>query len=92
MLTFDSAMTTAPTPPQGRGRGRGRGGLGKYLRARGRKGGGRPAEFGERHRPEDEESDNEDDDEEHGNDKYAKRQLVTNADRYEEPEVDPHGK
>ena len=84
-------MSSAPGP---RGRGRGRGGLGKYLRARGRRGGGRPAEFGKRLRLEDEESDDEDDedDEEHDGNKYAKRQLVTNADRYEEPEPDPHGK
>lgn len=82
------------TTTTARGRGRGRGGLGKYLRARGRRGGGRPAEFGKRLRLEDEESDDDDDenDEQHVDDKYAKRQLVTNADRYEEPEVDPHGK
>jgi hypothetical protein len=84
-------MSTSAAPTH-RGRGRGRGGLGKYLRARGRRGTGRPAEFGQRLRLEDEESDDEDseDDEELG--KYAKRELLTNADRYEEPEVDPHGK
>ncbi|KAF8580248.1 hypothetical protein K439DRAFT_1662863 [Ramaria rubella] len=87
-------MSTEPTRPS-RGRGRGRGGLGKYLRARGRRGTGLPAEFGKRlvleSEEQNDESGSEDNDEEHaaGN-KYARRQLGTNADRYEEPEVDPH--
>ncbi|KAF8587704.1 hypothetical protein K439DRAFT_1407267, partial [Ramaria rubella] len=84
-------MSTEPTRPS-----RGRGGLGKYLRARGRRGTGRSAEFGKRLVLESEERNDksgseDDEDERHalGN-KYAKRQLGTNADRYEEPQVDLH--
>ncbi|KAF8512957.1 hypothetical protein BU17DRAFT_95830 [Hysterangium stoloniferum] len=88
------------TPPTHRGRGRGRGGLGKYLRAKGRRGTGRPAEFVTRLRLEDEDDDHSGSGDEDGEDgegderaeqrKYAKRNIGTNADRYEEPEVDPH--
>jgi hypothetical protein len=81
-------MSATPTH---RGRGRGRGGLGKYLRARGRRGSGRPAEFSKRLRLEDEESNEESGEDDEERVKYAKRELVTNADRYEEPEGDPHG-
>lgn len=61
------------------------------MRARGRRAAGRPAEFGKKLRLEDEESDEEDSDDEAEHNKYAKRQLETNADRYDEPEIDPHG-
>ncbi|KAF8508085.1 hypothetical protein JB92DRAFT_652982 [Gautieria morchelliformis] len=73
-------MSTTSTPTH-RGRGRGRGGLGKYLRARGRRGSGRPAEFSKRLRLEDEESTEEGSEDDEERVKYAKRQLVTNADR-----------
>ena len=84
------------TPTTSRGRSRGRGGLGKYLRARGRRGGGRPAEFVTRLRLEGEEEEEaeEEDGEEDGGviaSKYSRRQIDTNAYRYEEPEIDPHG-
>lgn len=74
--------------PRGRGRGKSRGGLGKFLRARGRRGGGRPAEFKERllldgERPADDEDEAEAEERER---KYSRRQLGTNADRYEEAE------
>ncbi|KAM5538821.1 hypothetical protein V8D89_007543 [Ganoderma adspersum] len=77
---------------RGRGRGKSRGGLGKYLRARGRgRGRGRPAEFGKRLVLEgeaafelDEEEQKEYERELHQ--KYGRRQLGTNADRYAEPE------
>ncbi|KAF5329270.1 hypothetical protein D9619_009309 [Psilocybe cf. subviscida] len=84
---------------RGRGRGKSRGGLGKYLRARGRgRGFGRPAEFTTRllldgeGRPqltEEEEA-------EHAKElaqKFSRRQLGTNADRYkeEEPELGSDG-
>ena len=74
---------------RGRGRGRSRGGLGKYLRARGRghRGGGRPAVFKERLVLEGEQED-ELDEEEAAElaQKFSRRQLGTNADRYKEPE------
>ncbi|KLO16522.1 hypothetical protein SCHPADRAFT_823103 [Schizopora paradoxa] len=76
------------TSNRGRGRGRGRGGLGKYLRARGRgRGGGRPAEFRQRLVLEDEETI--EIDEEAAKEieqKYGKRKLASNADRYKDPE------
>jgi hypothetical protein len=78
----------------GRARGRSRGGIGKYLRARGRRGAGRPAEFRERllldgDRPE--ELDEEEAAEQAQ--KYSRRHLGTNADRYKdpEPELDSDG-
>ncbi|OJT14421.1 hypothetical protein TRAPUB_8999 [Trametes pubescens] len=78
------------TPARGRGRGRGksRGGLGKYLRARGRgRGRGRPAEFGKRLLLEDEEPEEIDEEEqEEVERRFSRRQLVSNADRYAEPE------
>jgi hypothetical protein len=71
-------------------RGRGsRGGLGKYLRARGRRGLGRPAEFGKRLVPEDEETAEGEEAEAEAAEiaqKYSKRRLETNVDRYNEPE------
>ncbi|TFK50594.1 hypothetical protein OE88DRAFT_1661091 [Heliocybe sulcata] len=84
--------TTSTEAPRGRGRGRGksRGGLGKYLRARGRGGGrGRPAEFGKRLVLEGEEEvelDPESEEYKEFRQKYSKRQLGSNADRYIEPE------
>lgn len=89
-----------PTP-RGRGgsRGRGnRGGLGKYLRARGRRGTGRPAQWKQRLLLEGEGPEDEDDEEarearEEMARKYARRQLGSNAERYkeEEPELDSEG-
>jgi hypothetical protein len=66
-----------------------RGGLGKYLRARGRRGLGRPAEFGKRLVLEDEETAEGEDAETEAAEiaqKYSKRRLETNVDRYTEPE------
>ncbi|KAI0350993.1 hypothetical protein OH77DRAFT_1498804 [Trametes cingulata] len=87
-LTQTSDSTTAPSRGRGRGRGKSRGGLGKYLRARGRgRGRGRPAEFGKRLLLEDEEEVEVDEEEQRElESKFARRQLVSNADRYAEPE------
>ncbi|KAF9040038.1 hypothetical protein BJ165DRAFT_1416442 [Panaeolus papilionaceus] len=81
-----------------RGRGKSRGGLGKYLRARGRGGRGRPAEFGTRLLLEGEGKQELDEEEEAELKqelaaKYGRRGLGTNADRYkeEEPELDSDG-
>jgi hypothetical protein len=92
--------TTMSTPTTSsssiRPRGNSRGGLGKYLRARGRghRGGGKPAEFRERLVLEDERP-IEDGDEAilEQEQKFSKRQLGTNADRYkeEEPELGSDG-
>ena len=77
---------------RGRGRGKSRGGLGKYLRARGRgRGRGRPAEFGKRLALEGEEALELDEEEQKEyerelHQKYGRRQLGTNTDRYVEPE------
>ena len=89
--------TSSESQPRGRGRGRGksRGGLGKYLRARGRGHSfGRPAEFTQRlvlggEQPED--IDPEEANEIHQ--RYSKRELVSNADRYaeEEPQLGSEG-
>lgn len=81
-------------PAQSRGRGKSRGGLGKFLRARGRRGGGRPAEFGKRLVLEGEEQEETDEEEIAAQvQKYARRQMGTNADRYveEEPELGSDG-
>ncbi|KAJ7829878.1 hypothetical protein B0H14DRAFT_2366242 [Mycena olivaceomarginata] len=86
-----SDSSPAPTT-RGRGRGKSRGGLGKYLRARGRgHGRGRPAEFGNRILLEGEGPPDEDDEEAAERaaelaQKFSRRQLGTNADRYAEPE------
>ena len=102
---MDSSTSPSPgqpdTPSRGRGgnRGRGnRGGLGKYLRARGRKGTGRPAEWKQRLLLEGEEPGGENNEEvkeakEEMIRKYAKRQLGSNADRYGEegPELNSEG-
>jgi len=89
-----SDTTNEPTTSRGRGRGKSRGGLGKYLRARGRgRGSGRPAEFTTRlvlegeGRPlitEEEEAELA----KKLAEKYSRRQLGTNADRYKEEEVE----
>ena len=84
-----SSHISNPTPSRGRGRGKSRGGFGKYLRARGRGGAGRPAEFHKRLVLEEEELIEVDLDSEEFKEhqrKYSRRQLVSNADRYEEPE------
>ncbi|KAJ7776985.1 hypothetical protein DFH07DRAFT_798343 [Mycena maculata] len=90
---MSESPSPAPTSPsRGRGRGKSRGGLGKYLRARGRgRDLGRPAEFGKRLVLEGEEA-NEEDEEEAAEraaelaQKFSRRNLGTNADRYAEPE------
>ncbi|KAI0341215.1 hypothetical protein BDW22DRAFT_1430350 [Trametopsis cervina] len=82
-------------PARGRGRGKSRGGLGKYLRARGRgRGRGRPAEFGKRLVLEGEgEQELDEEEQKELAQKYSRRQLGTNADRYVEsdPELDSEG-
>jgi hypothetical protein len=83
----------ASNPVRGRGRGKSRGGLGKYLRARGRGGRGRPAEFNTRLVLEGERKPEltEEEEEQLARDireKYSRRQLGTNADRYKEEEVE----
>lgn len=102
MEPSSSSATAAdgPSPSRGRGRGRGRGksrgGLGKYLRARGRgRGGGRPAEFRERLLLDGERTEELDEEEaQELQQRYSRRQLGTNADRYveDEPELDSDGK
>src|ERR1700733_7330933 len=88
METTQSA--DSPQPSRGRGRGKSRGGLGKYLRARGRgRGRGRPAEFGQRLVLEEEEVIEIDPDSAEAKEfqqRYSRRQLGSNADRYVEPE------
>lgn len=82
---------SSPTPSRGSGRGRGkRGGYGKAMRARG-KGSyrGRAAEFTTRLVLDDEQPLTEEEQEEAARElreKFAKRELGTNADRYEEVE------
>ncbi|KAK6967075.1 hypothetical protein R3P38DRAFT_2589566 [Favolaschia claudopus] len=88
----EASPSSSATPSRGRGRGKSRGGLGKYLRARGRgHGRGRPAEFGKRLLLEGESPQTEDDEEAAERaaeiaQKYSRRHLGTNADRYVEPE------
>ena len=92
-----SPSTSSETHPRGRGRGRGksRGGLGKYLRARGRGHSyGRPAGFTKRLVLEDEQPDDIDPEEATEiSQRYARRQLVSNAGRYaeEEPQLGSDG-
>ncbi|KAJ3507307.1 hypothetical protein NLJ89_g6376 [Agrocybe chaxingu] len=91
--------SSSTTRGRGRGRGKSRGGLGKYLRARGRgRGMGRPAQFIERLLLEGEGKPNLTEEEEAElakelREKYSRRNLGTNADRYkeEEPELDSDG-
>ncbi|KAI0789237.1 hypothetical protein C8Q75DRAFT_718644 [Abortiporus biennis] len=90
----DSEQTpTGPTNRGSRGSHKPRGGFGKYLRARGRgRGrGGRPAEFSKRLVLEGEERVELDEEEAKEyqrelQEKYGKRNLGSNADRYAEPE------
>ncbi|KAH9476722.1 hypothetical protein JR316_0010636 [Psilocybe cubensis] len=92
----DAGESSAGAASQGRGRGRGksRGGLGKYLRARGRgRGMGRPAQFGTRLLLEGEGAEQltEEEQAERAQElaqKYSRRSLGTNADRYKEEEVE----
>ncbi|KAG2135386.1 uncharacterized protein EDB93DRAFT_826863 [Suillus bovinus] len=96
MSESNSSSTTEPLRARGRGRGKSRGGLGKYLRARGRGRGGRPAEFNQRLVLEGEQVVDLDPDSEEAKElqqKYARRHLGSNADRYAElePELDSDG-
>ncbi|KAI0752101.1 hypothetical protein C8Q74DRAFT_1211425 [Fomes fomentarius] len=90
--SISQPQAASQSPPRGRGRGKSRGGLGKYLRARGRgRGRGRPAEFGRRLVLEDEQQLELDEEEQRQlerelQEKYGRRQLDSNADRYAEPE------
>ncbi|KAG2029758.1 hypothetical protein BDR03DRAFT_906457 [Suillus americanus] len=89
MSESNSPSTSEPSRARGRGRGKSRGGLGKYLRARGRGRGGRPAEFHQRLVLEGEETIDLDPNSEEAKElqqKYARRYLGSNADRYAEPE------
>lgn len=89
---FPSIMAESTGAPTGTRRGRG--GLGKYLRAKGRRGTGRPAQFSERLLLEGEGPVDEDDEEEAERmQKFSRRQLGTNAERYVEPapELDSDG-
>ncbi|KAH8101265.1 hypothetical protein BXZ70DRAFT_1007646 [Cristinia sonorae] len=83
----EQSDTSAPAA-RGRGRGKSRGGLGKYLRARGRgRGRARGAAFGQRLVLEDEQEVELDEEQlAELQQKYSRRQLGSNADRYEEPE------
>jgi hypothetical protein len=90
-MASTSGQSQRGTSSRGR---RSRGGLGKYLRARGRRGYGRPAEFRERLVLEGEQEVELDSDEEKEmRKKYSRRTLESNADRYEEkkPENDNVG-
>lgn len=95
METAADTSAAAGTRGRGRGRGKSRGGLGKYLRARGRgRGGGRPAEFHKRMVLEGEGQEELDEEEQRElQQKFSRRQLGTNADRYteQEPELDSDG-
>lgn len=96
-MSTDASPST-PSSSTGRGRGKSRGGLGKYLRARGIRGGGggRPAVFTERLVLEGERRPGDEEDAEFAAEieqKFSRRQLGTNQDRYkeEEPELDSDG-
>lgn len=85
-ITPSNASEDSGAPSRGRGRGK-RGGFGKSVRARGR--GKRfttPAPF-RVNQDEDEEVDEEEAERERA--KYARRNMASNADRYEEKEPDP---
>lgn len=90
----EPADTSPSSSTRGRGRGKSRGGLGKYLRGRGRgRGYGRPAEFTTRLVLEGEGTPalTEEEQAELAREtaqKYNRRQLGTNADRYKEEEVE----
>lgn len=93
------SSTSSPATTRGRGRGKSRGGLGKYLRARGRgRGGGRPAAFSQRLLLEGEGKQDLTEEEEKElekelREKFGRRKLGSNEDRYkeEEPELDENG-
>ncbi|KAJ7610484.1 hypothetical protein FB45DRAFT_993476 [Roridomyces roridus] len=91
----EPASTSSTPSASTRGRGKSRGGLGKYLRARGRgRGLGRPAEFGQRLLLDGEAPSTQDDEEAAERaaelaEKFSRRRLGTNADRYVEPEPEP---
>ncbi|KAG1807934.1 hypothetical protein EV424DRAFT_1575589 [Suillus variegatus] len=96
MSESNASLTSEPSHTRGRGRGKSRGGLGKYLRARGRGRGGRPAEFHQRLVLEGEQAVDLDPDSEEAKElqqKYARRHIGSNADRYAElePELDSDG-
>lgn len=82
---------------RGRGRGRGRGGNGKAQRARGRRGFGKAAQFSTRlllpgEGPEPSERNEEEEQEARElAQRFARRELGSNADRYEEPESEAPG-
>ena len=87
-----SSSPTQPTGSRSRGSHKPRGGFGKYARARGRGGRGRPAEFVTRLLLEGEAQPDLDDEEaaekaREERAKYGRRQMESNADRYEEEEV-----
>ncbi|EED83644.1 predicted protein [Postia placenta Mad-698-R] len=83
----DQSTTSGSSPTRARGRGKSRGGLGKYLRARGRgRGRGRPAEWGQRLVLDGEQAELNEEEQRELEQKFARRQLSTNADRYAEPE------
>ena len=92
MADSASMQSNSDAASRGRGRGRGksRGGLGKYLRARGRgRGRGRPAEWGKRLGLEGEEQADPEEEAEMQRElaqKYGRRQLGSNEDRYLEPD------
>jgi hypothetical protein len=90
-MSSDPAAASSP-PHRGR---KSRGGLGKYLRSRGRgRGRGRVAEFTERLYLEgDRPAELDEEDAVEIQQKYSRRQLGTNADRYkeEEPELGSDG-
>ncbi|KAH7098073.1 hypothetical protein BKA62DRAFT_402694 [Auriculariales sp. MPI-PUGE-AT-0066] len=73
-----------------RGRGRSRGGVGKFLRARGRRGPALRADFSRRATGDTDDEDLDSEEERLERAKYARRAMASNADRYEEPEPDPH--
>lgn len=90
-FTMSQSDASASSPPaRGRGRGKSRGGLGKYLRARGRGGGrGRGAVWSNRLVLEGEQEVELDEEEAAElQQKFSRRQLGTNADRYREPELE----
>ncbi|KAG1888487.1 uncharacterized protein F5891DRAFT_966121 [Suillus fuscotomentosus] len=96
MSESNASLTSESSHTRGRGRGKSRGGLGKYLRARGRGRGGRPAEFHQRLVLEGEQVVDLDPDSEETKElqqKYARRHIGSNADRYAElePELDSDG-
>ncbi|KAF9814626.1 hypothetical protein IEO21_04989 [Rhodonia placenta] len=83
----EQSTPSGSAPTRARGRGKSRGGLGKYLRARGRgRGRGRPAEWGQRLVLDGEQTELDEEEQRQLEQKFARRQLGTNADRYAEPE------